>query len=87
MAEPLFHNINGKRVQMTAEEEAATRAEWAANDVIAAEERAAHDKKMAKKADFEKKGWTDAMAILEDMADRGVDAVLGELKTEKDKHK
>ena len=31
----LYKQVNGKRVELTPEEEAATRAEWAKNDAIA----------------------------------------------------
>jgi hypothetical protein len=84
---PRFHNINGKRVQFTEAEEAARDIEEAAAQVQMAEEKAKHDKAMAKKGDYDKKGWFDAMCVLEDMAERGADVVLAEMKVEKDKNK
>jgi hypothetical protein len=86
MAQEYYKGVNGKRVKMTPEEVAAMLAEQAAERPEREAREAAERKEHAKMSEYAQKGWMSQMAIFEDMADRGVDVVLAELKEIKDRN-
>lgn len=84
--EDLYKGVNGKRVKMTPEEVQAHLADLEARRPEREAEEARERKEHAKMEEYVQKGWLGQMAVFEDMAERGVDVVLSEMKAIKDRH-